>query len=153
MYLFLDIDGVLNRQCQWKKPYSLYEPCFPVLKKIVEQTKGKLILISTWKTGLVIRENMIQKVMVSDDNTEQINRLIKMLMEYDMYLYGKTSNLPGRTREREIERFLYFNPGQYIILDDDLSIYNKLERVVKIDCTKGLREADIKKNNNTFYNF
>ena len=145
MYIFLDIDGVLNRQCQWKKPYSLYEPCFPVLKKIVKQTKGKLILISTWKTGLAIRDNMIQKAMISDDNTEQINRLIKMLMEHDMYLSGKTSNLSGRTRDQEIERFLYFNPGPYIILDDDLSIYNKSEHVVKIDCTKGLCEADIKK--------
>ena len=107
MYIFLDIDGVINRQCQWKKPYSLYEPCFPVLKKIVDQTKGKLILISTWKTGLAIRENTIQKAMVSDDNTEQINRLINLLMEYDMYLYGKTSNLLGRTRDREIERFVF----------------------------------------------
>lgn len=143
--IFLDIDGVLNKKSQWSRPYSLADDCIEQLAKLVKETGALVILVSTWKTGLDIPDNKIVVVEQSENHTEQINRLIGKLEQYGVGISGKTSHLPGRTRDREIERFLYFvEASTYVILDDDMSIYDSKEHIIKINENTGLTGSNVR---------
>lgn len=64
MYIFLDIDGVLNKSSQWKRMYSLDEECVKCFCSFVTQVSGLVILTSSWRSGFVGT--------LSEENTPQI---------------------------------------------------------------------------------
>ena len=52
--LFLDIDGVLNsraydRKRNWSELTNIDETRLPLVKKIIDKTGAKIVLISTWR--------------------------------------------------------------------------------------------------------
>ena len=47
MFIFLDIDGVLNKESDWSKPFSLSSDC---IRRFCEKYReARIILISSWK--------------------------------------------------------------------------------------------------------
>lgn len=53
IYIFLDIDGVLNRQCDWVKLFTVHADCARRFSDFCRSVGGRVILISTWKNGLL----------------------------------------------------------------------------------------------------
>lgn len=53
IYIFLDIDGVLNRQCDWAKLFTVHADCARRFSDFCRSVGGRVILISTWKNGLL----------------------------------------------------------------------------------------------------
>lgn len=135
-YIFLDIDGVLNTEDSWKKPYQVFDSRVSLLSDLCKETNAKIILISTWRVGYDKEY---------DKCSEQIKNLIDSFSKYGIRIYDITPVLKGRSRDDEIERFLYFHPcDSYIILDDDTSIYKNTQNIVKINAKTGLTNQNIK---------
>lgn len=139
MYIFLDIDGVLNQEHQWTTMYSLHKKCIENFCSFVNKTKGEVVLISSWRPGFVSTKN--------PDNTENIKELEKELEKYGVYIKDKTPKLLNRSRDKEIERFLYFHPtDEYIVLDDDKREYDEVNRHnYFINSSTGFTKKDIKR--------
>ena len=71
MYIFLDIDGVLNCKADWNKPYTINNKCldnFVKLCKDLSKKYGvvKIVLTSSWKEGFDIIDNIY-----NNDNQKQ----------------------------------------------------------------------------------
>ena len=135
--IFFDIDGVLNTKASWKIPYQLSDSCVEILAELARETKAELILSSTWKLGW---NKEYEKC------SEQIKSLINKLQKYDIVILGVTPNLKGRSRSKEIERSLYFQPyDSYIILDDDVSLFEDKSCLYEVNCETGLTRKDVEK--------
>lgn len=78
MYIFLDIDGVLNKQADWKKPYSLNPQNIKAFGDAFAEMRPIIILISTWKNGFILSGN--------SSNSPQIKELEKVfpVMDYEL---------------------------------------------------------------------
>lgn len=125
-YIFLDIDGVLNKESDWKKGlYYINKECLNNFLIYLNKIKNyKVVLISTWRNG---------------DG-------IKVLEKY-FPIYDKTPN-SNKDRQAEVEYYIKRNNiTKYIIIDDDVSLYHTPERVnIYIpDYKTGLTINDIKK--------
>ncbi len=124
-YIFLDIDGVLNRERDWKRGlYSLNAECVNFFLAYLEKLKNpRVVLISTWRNGDGIKE-----------------------LELYFSIYDRTPN-SDNGRQSEIEYYIRRNEvKEYIIIDDDASLYYAPEKV-KIyipDYKTGLTQKDIK---------
>lgn len=141
-YLFFDIDGVLNRKSQWKRPFSLANDCLDAFADLVHQSEYLPIMCSTWRRGLEMPDNVIQEAIIHPENTPGVNDLINRLAERNVKIYGKTPDLIGRSRDKEIDRFIYFNPtDNYFILDDDLTLYFNIDNIYRINCELGLTKT------------
>ena len=57
IYIFLDIDGVLNRQCDWVKLFTVHADCARRFSDFCRSVGGRVILISTWKNGYAGKNN------------------------------------------------------------------------------------------------
>lgn len=137
MFVFLDIDGVLNRKRDWQRPYTLNEECMNHFAESMEGFDVKIILISSWRKGFVSREN--------PNNLPQIKVLEKMLSERGLSITG-TVDRTNTSRLDAIQDFLNAHPGDYLILDDDLSEYSsRPQRLYLIDCTTGINKRDVGK--------
>lgn len=131
-YCFFDVDGVLNTSKDWKiQMYSLQPKLVDNFCKYLIKHKYEPVLISSWRAGFIEPNH--------SDNSPQIKRLEKMMAERGIVLKFKTPILKGRTRDAEIERFLYYNPAEnYVIIDDDRTEYAKTsDQNVFIDCNRG----------------
>lgn len=53
MYVFFDIDGVLNKRSQWKQFYSLDAGCVDCFCGFLHRTGGVPIIMSSWRTGFL----------------------------------------------------------------------------------------------------
>lgn len=134
-YLFFDIDGVLNTEASWKKPYQLSEEKIGLLAELCRNTGAKPVLTSTWRLGY--SEDY-------EECSEQIKRLIDMFAVHGISIFAATPVLKGRSRDKEIERFLYFHEDNgYVILDDDESLYENSKNLYRVDCKTGLTKKDI----------
>lgn len=52
MYYFLDIDGVLNKESDWRKPFTVNELCVQYFVELIKKDKSShIILSSTWCAG------------------------------------------------------------------------------------------------------
>ncbi len=142
MYIFLDIDGVLNKSSQWKRMYSLDEECIKYFCSFAKQVNGQIILTSSWRSGFVGT--------LSEENTPQIKALEKMLQIHGVKISDKTPILPGRKRDKEIERFLYLKESDdvtvdYIIIDDDRNEFGVVcKKNYFTDSTQGFCKLDVK---------
>ena len=54
MYIFLDVDGVLNTETDWaRKVYSLNKSCVDAFCRLVKSIPNpRIVLSSTWRNGL-----------------------------------------------------------------------------------------------------
>lgn len=138
--LFLDIDGVLNYEgCTsfYGGVYFVTEEKLRLLVKIVNATKAKIVLISTWRQGL--KDLSEGKESFEAGLTEA---LLDTLETYNLYIFDYTK-CNGATRGKQIEDWIY-STGEtiesFVILDDlDASQFEGYEdHLVQTDMRSGL---------------
>jgi len=135
-YCFFDIDGVLNTSNQWKHLYSLNEKCIHEFCHFVKANNLTPVMTSSWRTGFVSTLN--------PDNLPHVKQLEQLFQQYNVTIADKTPVLNGRSRDKEIQRFLYFHPcDNYMIIDDDSSEYDVLtNKNYFVDAQIGFTNAD-----------
>ena len=136
MYVFFDIDGVLNKRSQWKQFYSLDASCVACFCAFLRQTGGIPIIMSSWRTGF-LRSG-------SEKNSEPIRRLEKMLSGYGVRIAEKTGK--NSSRDREILDFIAEHEnGRYIVIDDDPDEYKTvLPHTFFTDAKEGFTKKSIR---------
>ena len=136
MYIFLDVDGVLNRESDWNKHFTLNPECIANFKELVKHIPdAKIVLSSTWRNGIA-RDGKKAK---------HIEDLISMIETAGIHTVDKTAYSPDGNRSREIEYFLKrHEKDNYLILDDDRSIFDKgTSNLYIIDSIKGITSDDV----------
>ena len=140
MYIFLDIDGVLNKQSDWKRPFSLNDECCYWFNVLLKELAGvKIVLSSTWRNGIA-RDG---------SRAAHIEDLMKQLSEAGITTIDRTATSPDGYRNKEIDYYLRrHSEDKYIIIDDELSIFEegkKTEHLYLVDNVTGFSESDYKK--------
>ena len=130
MLIFLDIDGVLNKQKEWKTPYTLNDENIERFCRFAKKNQGKVILTSSWRGGFIAPHH--------PGNTPQIKELEKKLERFGIRILGKTPIL-HKKRDVEIREFLKNHPTEdYIIVDDDKNEFQRItDKNMFVDCKKG----------------
>lgn len=117
MYVFLDVDGVLNTEEDWKRrKYSLNNDCVTAFCRLLSCLhEPKVILSSTWRNGIA-----------RDGTTAvHIDDLLKALEPAGIMFLDKTGIAPDGSRTKEIDFYLRRHPEErYIILDDDPTLFD-----------------------------
>lgn len=134
MYVFFDIDGVLNKKSDWKNKYSIDIDCVKVFSEIVKYYKSRysevrLVICSTWRLGWANNMN----------NSAPIDKLKELFESMNLKIYDKTS-ISQKSRQEEID------VKKYIILDDDKSLFTCPDNV-NLYCPNyltGLTKQDLK---------
>lgn len=140
MYIFLDVDGVLNKQSDWKRPFSLNMECCKQFNAFVrELPDAKIVLSSTWRNG------------ISRDGSRaaHVEDLLEKLKEAGVTSIDRTATSPDGYRNKEIDHYLKWHPkDEYIILDDEISIFEdgiNTAHLYIVDSTVGFTKMDYKK--------
>ena len=141
MYVFLDVDGVLNTEADWaRKVYSLDSKCVDSFCKLLNSlNEPKVVLSSTWRNGIA-----------RDGTTAvHIDDLIKALKPSGIKSLDKTGIAPDGSRTKEIEHYLRrHTEDSYIILDDDPELFEQRENTPHLYLTSsktGLTDTDVKR--------
>ena len=141
MYIFLDVDGVLNTESDWaRKVYSLNQNCVDAFIKLIKSIPNpKIVLSSTWRNGIA-----------RDGKTAvHIDDLISALAPSGITGLDKTAISPDGSRSKEIDYYLRrHHDDSYIILDDDPTLFSEGEKtphLYLINAKTGLTEKDVKK--------
>ena len=149
--IFLDIDGVLDvfDPAAWLQ--ELLGPALMRLKRIVDETDAKVVVVSDWRYG---HEKYMDRVKPEEryaqvrDNWKQ---LVAAFREFEMIIHDVSPWEDGlKTRSDEIAHYLSIHPDitRYVILDDCYS--DRYEsapelrsRLVFVDASKALQERDV----------
>ena len=141
MYIFLDVDGVLNTEADWaKKVYSLNPKCITAFCGLLEILHDpKIVLSSTWRNGIA-----------RDGTTAvHIDDLIRALEPAGITTLDKTGVSPDGSRSKEIDHYLRRHPADsYLILDDDPDLFERKEKTPHLylmSAKAGLTDADVKR--------
>ncbi len=119
VFLFLDIDGVLNTSAQWKRMYSLNDDCIARFSDYVYSLpyrEPRIILTSSWKNGFD----------PAGRHSPQIRELIEKLAARGLSLLGKTENDASEDRAKEINDYIrkhHLEQQTCIVIDDDPNIF------------------------------
>lgn len=139
LYIFLDIDGVLNRSSDWKRMYMLNAECIRNFATFVQHIKGEshIVLTSSWRTGFSYNQTSLPHIIA----------LEKELAKYKLTIYGKTPTSKNNSREKEIQDYIdVFEVQDYIIIDDDKTLFpNTKEKLYITDARKGFTTQDAKR--------
>lgn len=143
--IFLEIDGVLNNEASKSscdQRIGIDNDKVKRLKKIVEDSKAEIVLISNWRLGSRLEDKYLKK---------------KLSKEH-MHWVSTTPNLndEGKNRETEIKQWLENNSDinieKWIVIDSEMVInYHDTEitkRLVKTEFHSldgGLQEEHIAK--------
>jgi hypothetical protein len=122
--IFLDIDGVLN--LFWKPKWD--KKCVKNLNLILEYTKAKIVIISTWKNHKTLEE---LKIIFNKQG---------IIGE----IYGVTPT--GQERDQEILEWLSNNETiDWVVIDDKPNPLKKIpkEKLFIVDSFIGLRDEKI----------
>ena len=140
IYVFFDVDGVLNCKDDWKIPFTVNKHCVEafseLIKKLRKKEEVRLVIISTWRTGISRTGN----------DSEQFLHLKNILSEYGLTIYGSTP-VSNKGRQAEVEYYIKRNDvNRYVIIDDDLSLFNNPEalNIYMPDYKYGFLIKDIK---------
>ena len=141
MYIFLDVDGVLNTEADWaKRVYSLNPGCVAAFCRLLEKLPDpKIVLSSTWRNGIA-----------RDGTTAvHIDDLIRALTPAGITGLDKTGVAPDGSRSKEIDHYIRrHRADSYLILDDDPDLFDQKERTPRLYLTSaktGLTDADVKR--------
>lgn len=143
IFIFLDVDGVLNTSDQWKRMYQLDPQCISRFADFVKSLKGnvRIILTSSWKNGFDPAGN----------HTPQIQSLIDSLSSYGIRILGKTLNREDGNRAQEIADYITdhkLEKDYCIVIDDDPNIFiSDLPtncKTVWVDSKKGFSSSEKK---------
>lgn len=130
IYIFLDIDGVLNRQCDWAKLFTVHADCTRRFSDFCRSVGGRVILISTWKNGYVGKNNPA--------NSDPIKAL-----EQHFPIYGKIAD---GDRLEQIEQYVeQYGIRRYVIIDDDKTEYSRTDpHICFVDARSGFSSKDVR---------
>lgn len=162
-YVFLDIDGVLNRYPHDPDEYAIIEnDLLELFSKFIHETDVRIILSSDWKRDF--NDNLqpyeeYSKIEFDNGAREVLSLGTTLLLafeDYDLKIYDKTPNAPSSTRydwynwhEDEIKWYIkehLTSEGRYVIFDDaDLRCNEFGENFIQTKYTEGLRAKDIEK--------
>ena len=142
IYVFFDVDGVLNKESDWKNKFYIDTSCVKVFGELCRKLEKKYgevrnVLISTWRAG----------ISKSGTDAEQINGLRTTLEQAGIRIYASTP-VTDKGRQAEVEYYIRRNQvSKYIIIDDDLSLFDnpKKLKIFVPDYRTGLVQGDIKK--------
>ncbi len=135
-YILLDIDGVLNTEADWGRPFTLNKKCVEEFAKAFEPYKPKIILASSWRKGFVARNN--------ESNAPYIKQLEKYLEKYDLCVNG-VLNYAG-LRGKAAYEFSKTHPGT-LVVDYYLSELGDFKTKVNLIITnskKGFKKENLK---------
>ncbi len=137
MYYFLDVDGVLNKESDWRIPFSVNEDCLRNFATLIKaDSDPHIILSSTWRAGYTNTGIM----------SARGSSLSERLMRYNITVED-TTPVSNKTRQEEIEYYIRrHNIASYVVLDDDESLFPNRDRInlYLTDYKTGLTEKDIK---------
>ena len=135
--IFLDIDGVLN--CSESK-----SECFGYtgidnvrikrLKRIVEETNAKIILISTWK------EFLFKELHNKPLQDELANYLDRKFKRERLSILDKTTDIGGSRGQGILKALTKYTVENFIIIDDEEFDYkelNLLPYLIKTEYSSG----------------
>lgn len=141
VYIFLDIDGVLNKKADWKNKFTFNYACLNNFDKLInwlynrKKYDCKIILTSTWRIGF------------KENNITIFSPLIRLLEKYSLQINGITPITADKSRQQEISYYIRRNNVlNYIILDDDKSLFDEFsdKRLYFTNCNIGFTEKDVK---------
>lgn len=140
VYIFLDIDGVLNNIKHYRKQHEKYGGRFfcqnmpfnpksiENLRKVVKRFDAKIVLTSSWRKSAPC-----------------MTVLEARLCEYGLKIYDKTGDVGSRCNEIVDWMFAHTKDDEaYIIIDDEM--YDILEgfnrdHIVEVNSYKGFNRA------------
>ncbi len=139
MYVFLDVDGVLNTVADWgRKVYSLDQNCVNAFCRLIKSIPDpKIVLSSTWRNGIA-----------RDGSTAvHIDDIIKALKPIYTKTLDKTAVSPDGSRSKEIDYYLRRHPEDtYLILDDDPTLFEagkNTHHLYLANAKTGLTDKDV----------
>ena len=129
--LFLDIDGVLNSRTTKEKcgPYrGIEEGKILLLKRLIEKTGAKIVLISSWKEWWFKKpENKVKQ-------DELANYLDDCLAKEGIIIWNKVNDDFATGRGDSIAQFIKIlernnvEINNYVIFDDEISDYKETKQ-------------------------
>lgn len=161
--IFLDVDGVLNSSRTLYESISLEDDLILNLKEIVNKTKAKIILSSSWRLSTEAVATLIDKLdkfglAISGMTYDGVDLDWLEKYEFDVtkkYLDTKFDYDENRqikiTHDRGAEIFKWLHDHDdcaYVILDDeieDIKPYFSESVIVKTSYKTGLTKEDVKK--------
>ena len=140
MYIFLDVDGVMNRESDWKRIYTVNPECVAAFKKLLQLIDHpKIVLSSTWRSGIDGDGKL----------SEPLKELLFELSDCGVFQLDKTAIAPDGMRDKEIGYYLRrHEKDNYLILDDDVSLFTEgkgTKNLYLTDSKRGLTNADAAK--------
>ncbi len=134
MVIFLDVDGVLNRERDWVCKYAIHEPCLLALSMIADKIRcNSIVLASTWRAC------------EGNAEPEFYKNLKTHLREYGLTVTG-TIPISKHTRKEEIQYYAKRHEcGKYLVIDDDPSLFPDSSGIPLYICNykTGLTLADV----------
>lgn len=133
-WIFLDVDGVLNREEDWRFPFRLnsknvrtFQAAYASLQNICNPS---IILSSSWRRGW--------------NAANQPDYLKELCRE--LPIAGRTPVSPSGDRGREIERYLARRgrPDSFVAVDDDPSGLERLPSLI-VSSKTGFTDRDAKR--------
>lgn len=146
--IFLDIDGVLNNEDSdivYLPPTShcsggFYCPELVTLfNTIVEETQAKIVLSSTWRLGLSIKQvqELLQEMGISGEVVGVTDHI------WDRHIF-RGNEIYKWIRDNESLIGKYYDYTDYLILDDDSDmLYWQRNNFVQTNGLKGLTESNV----------
>lgn len=141
--IFLDIDGVLNTDRQIRKnqlkqikDLDFDTEAMVQLKRILEETKAKIVISSTWKTHRD-SDGYLWREIIRNFNNYQIQKEV---------IYDVTplldENMKPETREIEIAEWIeqHKQVDKFIILDDQWSMGKLNKHFIRCQPFNGITE-------------
>lgn len=120
--IFLDIDGVLNTSFTKYRDEILDDFRLDYLAKIVNKTRAKIVLTSTW------RYNISKNFFSFNAYNNSTKKLIELLKERGLKISGLLPDTPNNRRAEDILEFIKKNKvTNFVILDDELFNYDSLK--------------------------
>jgi hypothetical protein len=133
MTIFLDVDGVLNQL----QPWYLDKSCIKNLAELCKKLDATVTLTSSWRKGYSTIERY---------QSPQVKNLISEFNKVNIKIRGVTPTLGDR--QSEINQFIQnHNIKDYLILDDDISEFNRFNRPAQlylVSSKTGLTSKDVK---------
>ena len=142
--VFLDIDGVLNCQTSNSRCgayIGIDNDKVKRLRKIVETTNARIVLVSSWRSGW--------ERVYKDDQNELANYLDRKLKRERLYILDKTTDSVWNRGEGIIKWIGSHKVDEFIILDDekfdyaDCGIISRLVKTSFYDDNGGLQDEHV----------
>ena len=120
--IFLDIDGVLNTSYTKYRDEVLDDFRLDYLAKIVNKTRAKIVLTSTW------RYNLSKRFFSFKAYNNSTKKLIELLKERGLKISALLPDTPNNRRAEDISEFIKKHKvTHFVILDDELFNYDSLK--------------------------